>query len=63
MGVVVAPAFTTNSTGCEVVHTWFHTLIAQIVVGAEGIDLIRCYLTEISDEFSHFIDVPPEFIA
>ena len=63
VGVIVAPAFATYSTGCKVVHTWFHALIAQIVVGTEGIDLIWCNLTEICDEFGHFVDIPPEFIA
>ena len=63
MGVVVAPAFPTNTTRREVIHPRLYTLITQIVVGAKGIDLIWCNLTEISDEFCHFIDITPELIA
>ena len=63
VSIVVAPTFTTYATGREVVHPRFHPLITQVVVGTKGIDLIWCHLTEIGDEFGHFIDIAPEFIA
>ena len=63
MGVVVAPALATYTTGGKVVHARFYTLIAEVVVGTEGIELIGGYLPEISDEFGHFLDAAPKFIA
>ena len=63
VGVVVSPALTAYTTGCEVVHAFLHTLVAEVVVAAEGKDLIRCNLAEILDEFGHFTDAAPEFIA
>ena len=63
MGIVVSPAFTAYTTGRKVVHTFLHALIAEIVIGTEGIDLIWCNLPEILDEFGHFVDAAPEFVA
>ena len=63
VGVVVAPTLSAYTTGGEIVHARLHTLIAEIVVRAEGIDLVWSYLTEILDEFSHFVNAAPKFIT
>ena len=59
MGVVVSPAFATYSACREVVHSFLHPLIAQVIVGAKGIDLVWCNLLEILDEFGHFVNAAP----
>ena len=63
MGIVVSPAFTAYTTGGKVVHAFLHTLIAEIVIGTEGIDLVWCNFSEILDEFGHFVDAAPELVA
>ena len=63
MGVVVAPALTAYTTGGKVVHAFLHALITEVVVGAEGVNLVWGYLTEVLDELCHFLDAAPKFIA
>ena len=63
MGTVVTPALSANTTGSEVVHARLYTLIAEVVIRAECIDLVRRDFTEICDEFGHFFDAAPEFVA
>ena len=63
MCVVVSPTFATYATSCKVVHTLLDALIAQVVIRAEGVDFIRSNLTEVFDEFGHFIDAAPKFIT
>ena len=63
MGIVVAPALTTYTTGGKVVHAIFHTLIAKVVVRTKSVDLIRGYFPEVLDKLGHFVNAPPEFVA
>ena len=63
MGIVVAPCLATYTTGCKVVHALLDSLITKVVVRAKGVDLIRSYLAEIFNEFGHFINAAPKFVA
>ena len=63
MGVVFTPSLTTYTTSGKVIHTLFYALIAKVIIGAKGIELIRGNLTEICDEIGHLLDTSPKFIA
>ena len=59
MGIVRTPGFASHTTGGKVVHARLDTLIAQIVVGAESKQHMRCQLTEVLYKMGHFIDTSP----
>ena len=59
VGIVVAPAFTSDTTGGEIVHPRLHALIAQVIVGTKGVELVGTNGTEILDETFHGVDASP----
>ena len=63
MGAVVAPSLTAYTAGDEEVHTGLHTLIAQIVVGAERVYLIGSHRAEVLDKLRHLGDAATQFVA
>ena len=63
MGIVVTPPLATYATSGEIVHSRLYALIAQIVVTAKGVDLIRGQLTEISYKLNHLINAAPQLIT
>ena len=63
MSIVLAPSLTSDSTGGEVIHSLFYSLITEIVIASEGIVFIWCNLAEIIHKLLHLVDVAPEFIA
>ena len=63
MGVVRAPCLAAHPTGGEVVHAGLYTLIAKVVIGAEGEVYLWTDTTELFYETSHLIDAAPQLIA
>ena len=63
MGIVRTPCLAPNATGRKVIHSWFHTLITQIVVRAERKEDVWSQLAKVGNKFCHFIDAPPKLIA
>ena len=63
VGIGGAPCLAAHAAGGEIVHAGFHTLIAQIVVGPEGEELVGCQPAEVGHKLTHFLYRAPEFIA
>ena len=63
MGIAFAPSLTSDSASGEVIHSFFYSLITEIVIAAEGIVFIGRNLAEIIHKLLHLVDVAPEFIA
>ena len=63
MGIVFAPSLASDSTGGEVIHSFFYSLITKIVIASEGIVFIGRNLAEIIHKLLHLVDVAPEFIT
>ena len=63
VGVEFSPFLAAVAAGHKEVHTLFPSLIAQIVVGTEGIELFGCYSTEVIGEFLHRGDIAPKFVT
>ena len=63
MGIVFAPSLASDSASGEVIHSFFYSLITEIVIASEGIVFIRRNLAEIIHKLLHLVDVAPEFIT
>ena len=63
MGIVFAPFLASDAASGEVIHSFFYSLITEIVIAAEGIVFIGRNLAEIIHKLLHLIDVAPEFIT
>ena len=63
MSIVFAPSLTSDSASGEVIHSFFYSLITEIVIASEGIVFIGRNLAEIIHKLLHLIDVAPEFIT
>ena len=63
MGIVFAPFLASDSASGEVIHSFFYSLITEIVIASKGIVLIGCNLAEIIHKLLHLVDVAPEFIT
>ena len=59
VGIVVAPAFTSDTTCGEIVHSRLYSLVAQVIVGTKGVELVGTDGTEILDETFHGVDTSP----
>ena len=63
MGIVFAPSLASDAASGEVIHSFFYSLITEIVIASEGIVFIGRNLAEIIHKLLHFVDVAPEFIT
>ena len=63
MSIVFAPSLTSDAASGEVIHSFFYSLITEIVIASEGIVFIRRNLAEIIHKLLHLVDVAPEFIT
>ena len=63
MGIVFAPSLASDAASGEVIHTFFYSLITEIVIASEGIVFIWRNLAEIIHKLLHLVDVAPEFIT
>ena len=63
MSIVFAPSLASNAASGEVIHSFFYSLITEIVIAAEGIVFIGRNLAEIIHKLLHLVDVAPEFIT
>ena len=63
MGIVFAPSLASDAASGEVIHSFFYSLITEIVIASEGIVFIGCNLAEIIHKLLHLVDVAPEFIT
>ena len=62
MGIVFAPFLASDAASGEVIHSFFYSLITEIVIASEGIVFIGRNLAEIIHKLLHLVDVAPEFI-
>ena len=63
MSIVFAPSLASDSASGEVIHSFFYSLITEIVIASEGIVFIWRNLAEIIHKLLHLVDVAPEFIT
>ena len=63
MSIVFAPSLASDATSGEVIHSFFYSLITEIIIASEGIVFIWRNLAEIIHKLLHLIDVAPEFIT
>ena len=63
VGVEFSPFLAAVAAGGEVVHALFPSLIAQIIVGTEGVELGRIYVAEAVCKLLHTGNVAPQFVA
>ena len=63
MGIVFAPFLASDSTGGEVIHSLFYSLITEIVIASESIVFIRRNLAEIIHKLLHLVNISPKFIT
>ena len=62
MSIVFAPSLASDAASGEVIHSFFYSLITEIVIASEGIVFIWRNLAEIIHKLLHLVDVAPEFI-
>ena len=62
MGIEFPPFLTAVATGYEEVHSLFPSLVAQIIVGAEGIEFGRIHPFERLREGLHGRNITPQLI-
>ena len=63
MSIVFAPSLASDAASGEVIHSFFYSLITEIVIASEGIVFIGRNLAEIIHKLLHLVDVAPEFIT
>ena len=63
MSIVFAPSLASDAASGEVIHSFFYSLITEIVIASEGIVFIWRNLAEIIHKLLHLVDVAPEFIT
>ena len=63
MSIVFAPSLASDAASGEVIHSFFYSLITEIVIASEGIVFIWRNLAEIIYKLLHLVDVAPEFIT
>ena len=63
MGIVFAPSLASDAASGEVIHSFFYSLITEIVIASKSIVFIWRNLAEIIHKLLHFVDVAPEFIT
>ena len=63
MGVIAAPGLTAHTTGREVVYAGADPQVAQVVVRAKGIELVRGYAAEVIDKLLHPVNAAPQLVA
>ena len=63
MGIVFAPSLASDAASSEVIHSFFYSLVTEIVIASEGIVFIWRNLAEIIQKLLHLVDVAPEFIT
>ena len=63
MSIVFAPSLASDAASGEVIHSFFYSLITEIVIASEGIVFIWRNLAEIIYKLLHLVDVSPEFIS
>ena len=63
MGIVFAPSLASDAASGEVIHSFFYSLITEIVIASESIVFIWRNLAEIIHKLLHLVDVAPEFIT
>ena len=63
MGIVFAPFLASDAASGEVIHSFFYSLITEIVIASEGIVFIGRNLAEIIHKLLHLVDVAPKFIT
>ena len=63
VGVVVAPPFTSNTAGGEIIHSCLHALVAQEIVGTKGVELVGTKGAEIIDKTLHGADASTQLVA
>ena len=62
MSIVFAPSLASDAASGEVIHSFFYSLITEIVIASESIVFIWRNLAEIIHKLLHLVDVAPEFI-
>ena len=63
MSIVFTPSLTSDAASGEVIHSFFYSLITEIVIASEGIVFIWRNLAKIIYKLLHLVDVAPEFIT
>ena len=63
MSIVFAPSLASDAASGEVIHSFFYSLITEIVIASEGIVFIRRNLAEIIHKLLHLVNISPEFIT
>ena len=63
MSIVFAPSLASDAASGKVIHSFFYSLITEIVIASESIVFIWRNLAEIIHKLLHLVDVAPEFIT
>ena len=63
MGIVFAPSLASDAASGEVIHSFFYSLITEIVIASKSIVFIWRNLAEIIHKLLHLVDISPEFIT
>ena len=63
MSIVFAPSLASDAASGEVIHSFFYSLITEIVIASEGIVFIWRNLAEIIHKLLHLVNVAPKFIT
>ena len=62
MSIVFAPSLASDAASGEVIHSFFYSLITEIVIASKSIVFIWRNLAEIIHKLLHLVDISPEFI-
>ena len=62
MSIVFAPSLASDAASGEVIHSFFYSLITEIVIASKSIVFIGRNLAEIIHKLLHLVDISPEFI-
>ena len=63
MSIVFAPSLASDAASGEVIHSFFYSLITEIVIASKSIVFIWRNLAEIIHKLLHLVDISPEFIT